>query len=298
MENLKAYYIKDDYINYLSKNEANSHSDGRSRVPFNKEQTRPYVGIIVERNNVSYFAPLASPKPKHQQMSNSPDVFKIKDGKLGIINLNNMIPVHPNNIIKIDLDSKPTTYKNMVNDQLQLINNNKIELLKKVEKLFKLYENNSIPRLTERCCNFTLLEKKCVEYNKGLLTTKFIENTAREEVAASKLTVPEKTNLKNKMVDLYKNEFPPIKHISEKTAKNINELNTKNGQPLTIKEIKATYIEAGKNLEINDTQLNRKLFSDLEEIHSNLNECQHKENQAQAHEKVQNNIHKMNIPEM
>lgn len=298
MENLKVYYIKDDYINYLSKNEANCHPDGKSRVPFNKEQTRPYVGVIIERNDVNYFAPLASPKPKHQQMKNTPDVFKIKDGELGIINLNNMIPVKTNNIIMINLDDKPITYKRMVNDQLQFINNSKTSLLKKVEKLFKLYENNSIPRLTERCCNFTLLEKKCIEYNNGLLTTKFIEHTSREEAAATKSSDPGAVSVKDKVIDSYKKDFPPIKHISESAAQFINILNTKNGQSLTIKEIKLAYNEAGKNLENSDTPFNRKLFNEIDEIYSNLNQCKHKENQIQAHEKAQTSIQKNIVPEI
>lgn len=287
MDNLKAYYMKEDYINYLSKYD--------NKVPFNKNQTRPYVGIVIERNGVSYFAPLSSPKPKHKLMKNGLDIFKIKSGELGIINLNNMIPVKSDNIIKIDFDDKPITYKNLINNQIQFINNNKSDLLKKVEKLFKLYERNSIPRLTDRCCNFTLLEKKCLEYNQLLI--KSIESTSRQEVAATISDVTEAT-IKDKIINLYKDEFQPIRHISEKTAQNINKLNLKNGQPLKIKEINSAYIKAGKNLEIENTQFNRKLFNELEEIHSDLNQCKHKENQIQAHEKVKANVPKIDVPEI
>ena len=33
--------------------------------------------------------------------------------------------------------------------------------------LYKLYNNERLPKnISERCCNFKLLEEKCIEYNK------------------------------------------------------------------------------------------------------------------------------------
>ena len=201
MGKLAVYYMKDEYIDYLSKYD--------NRVPFNKGQTRPYVGVVVKHNGIDYFAPLSSPKPKHQLLKNGLDVFKIKEGKLGIINLNNMIPVKPENVIKINLDLKPQAYKNLINNQIQFINNNKNSLFKKVERLLKLYENKSIPQLNKRCCNFELLEKKCVTYNKGLLETKSIENTAKEEVAAT-TSIGAASNTKDKIYDAVMKEKKKI----------------------------------------------------------------------------------------
>ena len=85
MNKLKIYYIDSNYIDYLRKFD--------KRVAYNKSKTRPYVGVVYTFNNQTYFAPLSSPKPKHLTMNNRAlDIFKIKDGELGIVNINNMIP--------------------------------------------------------------------------------------------------------------------------------------------------------------------------------------------------------------
>lgn len=82
---LKLYYISDEYINFLRKYD--------QKVPYNKSQTRPFIGVVYTFNNINYFAPLASPKIKHLKMSNRViDIWKIDGGKLGIINFNNMLP--------------------------------------------------------------------------------------------------------------------------------------------------------------------------------------------------------------
>lgn len=85
LKRLKIYFIDSEYIEYLRKYD--------ERVAYNKIPNRPYIGVVYTYNNFNYFAPLSSPKPKHVIMSNNViDIFKINDGKFGVINLNNMIP--------------------------------------------------------------------------------------------------------------------------------------------------------------------------------------------------------------
>lgn len=55
---MKFYHIKEDFITYLRQFDA--------KVAENKNQTRPYVGIVLEVNSVKYYAPFSSPKPKHK----------------------------------------------------------------------------------------------------------------------------------------------------------------------------------------------------------------------------------------
>ena len=82
---LKIYYLDENYINYLRKYD--------NRVAYNKNQKRPYIGVVYTFNGLNYFAPLAHPRPKHLKMSERAiDVFKIDKGKLGVVNINNMIP--------------------------------------------------------------------------------------------------------------------------------------------------------------------------------------------------------------
>lgn len=160
MKNLKLYYIDDEYIDYLRKYD--------NKVPYNKNKTRPYVGILYEYKGVNYFAPLASPKPKHLKINDkSMDVFKIDDGKLGILNLNNMLPTPLECLSEVLPIIDDITYKTLLEKQLTYLNDNKNKLYKKVAIFKKQYMNNRIADFVlKRCCDFKLLEEKCNEYNK------------------------------------------------------------------------------------------------------------------------------------
>lgn len=57
MSNLKIYYLDENYVEYLRKFD--------DRVYYNKESSRPYIGVVYMYNNINYFAPLSSPKLKH-----------------------------------------------------------------------------------------------------------------------------------------------------------------------------------------------------------------------------------------
>ena len=91
---MKLYTISEEYINYLKQFSEN--------IKYNKNESRPYVGIILEINGHNYFAPLGSPKPKHINMKESMDFIKIDNGQAGVINLNNMIPVSLEYVKQID----------------------------------------------------------------------------------------------------------------------------------------------------------------------------------------------------
>ena len=154
-----------DYCNYLRKFD--------NKVPYNSgnKKLRPFVGILFEVNNVTYFAPLTSPKPKHLKLKTKIDFIKIDNGKLGAINFNNMIPVTEKNILKIDLDKKISNkkekyYNELLKKQLFWLNRNSSKLINNSKKLYNAYINKTLSKnIKNRCCNFTLLEEKCKEYN-------------------------------------------------------------------------------------------------------------------------------------
>lgn len=145
----------------------------------NKEERRRYIGVVFEINNQKYYAPLSSPKKKYEKISEkAPDIFKIDKGYLGVINLNNMIPVPDSEIIRIDIESiSDEKYKNLLRDHAKFINSNHEKIRKKAKVLYSIVKNNANSNLKKRCCNYELLEVKCREY----------ENiTSVEEVAAAK----------------------------------------------------------------------------------------------------------------
>jgi len=162
--NLKIVKVNSEYCEYLRE------FDNRVSYNKNEKELRPFIGILFKIEEYEYFAPLSSPKLKHKKMKNKVDFLKIKNGELGAVNFNNMIPVKPNNYYLIDLNKTTLTdeeskYQKLVKEQLNWLNSNYDQVKNKSIKLYNLYNNGKLPEnIKERCCNFKLLEEKCMEY--------------------------------------------------------------------------------------------------------------------------------------
>ena len=87
MNNLKFYQISANYINFLSFYAPHLFHNRNS----SQKHDRKYIGIILNINNMDYFAPLSSFKIKHNKMKEKLDFIKIKN--YAVINLNCMFPV-------------------------------------------------------------------------------------------------------------------------------------------------------------------------------------------------------------
>lgn len=162
--NFKIVRVNSEYCDYLRRFD--------NKVPYNKnkKELRPFIGILFKIENCEYFAPLSTPKPKHKTMKNTIDFLKIKDGELGALNFNNMIPVRENNYAIVNLN-KPAfneseqKYQKMLIEQLDWLNAHYRQIKSKSFKLYNLYINDKLPKnIKIRCCNFKLLEEKCKEY--------------------------------------------------------------------------------------------------------------------------------------
>ena len=85
-----------------------------------------------------------------------------------------MIPVLKNCYEIIDLnkkgmDEKETKYYMLFRDQYFWLNSHFIQIKKKSLKLYQMYINDKLPlNIKKRCCNYKLLEEKCVLYNRIL----------------------------------------------------------------------------------------------------------------------------------
>lgn len=164
---LNLYTVDSEYFDFLRNFEP--------RVPLVKVH-RPFLGIVLKVNYKNYFAPLSSPKQKHTNMHEQRDLIKIDDGKLGVINLNNMIPIPMSRCIRIDLENiEDIKYKILLKKQFLWCNKNSSKVILKAEKLYNsvCYSDKENSLLKKRCCDFKLLERKCIEFMK--------ENTLREE---------------------------------------------------------------------------------------------------------------------
>ncbi|MBQ3142768.1 MAG: type III toxin-antitoxin system ToxN/AbiQ family toxin [Bacilli bacterium] len=94
----KIVKVDSKYCNYLRKFD--------NKVVYNagKKDLRPFIGVLFTIENCEYFAPLSSPKLKHKLLKNTLDLVKICNGKYGVVNFNNMIPVTSCNYTVFDLN--------------------------------------------------------------------------------------------------------------------------------------------------------------------------------------------------
>lgn len=164
---LKLVIVDSKYCDYLR------NFDERVPYNFSKKENRPFIGVLFEINDIKYFAPLSSPKEKHKIMRDMVDFLKLDKGKLGVVNFNNMIPVLEQNFTLIEFDKINETfgfkYNKLLKDQIYWLIRNDEKLYKKSKKLYNDYINEKLnKKISSRCCNFKLLEEKCMEYNKVL----------------------------------------------------------------------------------------------------------------------------------
>lgn len=168
---MKWYALNKEYVNYLKRYDSfvpNIDYTGRLKC---------FIGVVFKDNTgIDYFAPLTSYKPKFINMKNDIDFLKLvdKNGKIyGAIDINNMIPVPKSEYIEITYDNLPMfrnfknrrdqlSYWKLLNTEMKCIN--EPILLNNAEKLYRFVMNNPNSNLAQRCCNFSLLEKKCTEY--------------------------------------------------------------------------------------------------------------------------------------
>lgn len=162
MNNLRLYKISIDYIKYLYSFD--------NRIQYNPSREdeysakRPYLGIVLKMNEFDYFVPLEHPREEHKKMKNNIFIFKIHNGKYGILGFNNMIPVKQEQLIKFDINKENASYKQVLISQYHFCNKHSQEIKKKAKETYERSLSNSF--MKKICCNFKNLEKKCKLYKK------------------------------------------------------------------------------------------------------------------------------------
>ena len=166
-EELKLYYVTDQYTDYLRNFESHVWSNS------DKGKQRPYVGIVMDINNHKFYAPLTSVKPKYQNWKDSLTSIRIEDGGdlLATLCLNNMIPVPDSQIVLIDVDNCiDQNYKNLLNKEIIAIRHKKEKIIRTANNLYNEISkaNNPKPliqKIRPVCFDFNLLEQKCNEFS-------------------------------------------------------------------------------------------------------------------------------------
>lgn len=165
---LNLYYVDIKLIRDLH----NVDDNVMSISPQTGKANRPFVGVIVIMDTQKYCIPLTSPNKDKFKVKSKEDFIKIPDPKLkdehgapktiGILNLNNMIPVSDEFIQKVDLSSSGKTEfnKNLLINDLRWCRENSSVIINRANKLYnKITLTPEKDRnLTKRCCNFKKLE--------------------------------------------------------------------------------------------------------------------------------------------
>lgn len=166
---MKLYKIRDEYYELLHRHD--------NKVLFNKNEKRPYVGVVLKINHFNYYIPLSSPKPKHQSMKNNKDFIKLDGGNLGALNINCMIPVDKKNLINFDIEKEEPKYRELLRNQLNVLRSLQDNIIKNAQYIYSLHniKTNDLTTYQEnilkRCCNFKNLEHVCYNQSYETLTT-------------------------------------------------------------------------------------------------------------------------------
>ena len=195
---MELYEVSVDYVEYLRKFEPKkvlSVAEGKDK--------RKFLGVVVQKNGYKYVIPLSSPKFQKDyaikdyvgtklpsdfsfvsykdkivllKKTTVPVVYMYNENKDGIdffgkLQCNNMIPVPDSVIKKVDIDGMTDiAYKTLLQKQIQYLRKNKDTILKKhvnVVYINRKQERMNIGYIRSATPDFTLLEEKCIEWEKN-----------------------------------------------------------------------------------------------------------------------------------
>ena len=163
------YTVKMKYIRNLMNID---HQNIMSISSQHKKNKRAYVGIIVMVNNHKYCIPLSSveEKPKYREMSNNITFRKITNAAekvIGVLNINNMIPVREEYLIPFDMEIYPSdnekqrNYKAHCMEELKWCREHEAEITMLAKELHRMVCNELPFKKRKICPDYRLLEKEC-----------------------------------------------------------------------------------------------------------------------------------------
>ena len=178
MRELNFYYLDLKYIRTLSSVDDNVMSISPQRG----KQNRPFLGVVILVNGASYCIPLTSPKEKFVGKKSQVDFIKIFDctsrenglqKMIGVLNINNMIPVTDKVIKEVDLrDHKGDIiaikrHKELMRKQLTWCRKNVKVIENRANKVYDLVVNHPDKNrnLVRRSSDFKKLESLLSNYH-------------------------------------------------------------------------------------------------------------------------------------
>lgn len=158
---IKFYEIDEEYIDYMCQFDKHLFHNKQAH----QTNKRKYIGILFKVDNLDYFVPLSSFKPKHATMNETIDFIKL--GDYAVVNLCSMLPVVKTCCHFVDfsnIDDKK--YRCLLVAEYLEIKSHAELILKNAKIVYshKLHKGNGTP-LARRCADFKLLEQKALEYS-------------------------------------------------------------------------------------------------------------------------------------
>lgn len=155
------YEVNEKYVDYLVPHAPHLFHNKKP----GQSNNRKYIGVILEVNGYSYFAPLSSFKEKHTRMQETIDFLKI--GNKAVININNMFPVPSGMATRVDINAiKNRPYRDLLREEYRIIKVRSPLIFKNAKVVYdrKLKDKNSA--LAKRCNDFAFLEELCQTYKR------------------------------------------------------------------------------------------------------------------------------------
>lgn len=162
---MRFYTVSDDYIAFLQKHEPRVYNNGGAGY----KSKKAYIGIVLEIHSHKFIAPLTSYKSAQDKIDSSAcSAFKLHersnpDNKLGMIALNNMIPVPESEIAELDIEAQADAYKRLLYKQYEYIKANRAEILSRAAKLYEHVVLKRTPFFVKISCD---IPKLVDEYKK------------------------------------------------------------------------------------------------------------------------------------
>ncbi len=175
MRGLDIYKLSHEYVDYLQEKERKIR--GFTKVSNNMSDeynnSKPYIGVVLDINGYQYFAPLTHPKEHYKNSSrffnqiSTP--IQLKNGRdYGRIMFCYMVPVCNNNVLEpIHInDIEDEKYKSVLMTQYFYMNSKEGngKITKKANHLYHKVYKKPNHYLYKFCCDFELLEKISTDY--------------------------------------------------------------------------------------------------------------------------------------
>jgi protein AbiQ len=157
-ESLKFYDVDITYAKHLQ-----SFEPKIPNIVYKTGRNKFLCGIVFSVNNMDYYAPIS-----HKTNVDTKLNIKIRDNNekcISSIRFQYMFPIKKELVSPIDIDEEEgENYRELLWQELHFCKDNEEWILQKAEKVYSLQTENTKKYLTERCCDFKLLEEKCEEY--------------------------------------------------------------------------------------------------------------------------------------